>query len=152
MDSEEFGESTSTPPVTEQAEGWEKAEGSFLEDEYSSAIKGFVCLSTQGSCEQTNKQNCQIIFFDACKMWWYWKDLKSGKTLCSKSVDTFQNGQLFKNPTLYDAYIWHVSKWAIIQEPPCMLLMWSSLFAELFFPTKWAQRQRPGEFHRIVHL
>ena len=114
-------------------------------------LKGlFACQHRALVNKQTNKQNCQIIFFDACKMWWYWKDLKSGKTLCSKSVDTFQNGQLFKNPTLYDAYVWHVSKWAIIQEPSCMRLMWSSLFAELFFPTKWAQRQRPGEFHRIV--
>ena len=114
-------------------------------------LKGlFACQHRALVNKQTNKQNCQIIFFDACKMWWYWKDLKSGKTLCSKSVDTFQNGQLFKSPTLYDAYVWYVSKWAIIQEPSCMRLMWSSLFVELFFPTKWAQRQRPGEFHRIV--
>ena len=116
MDSEEFGESTSTPPVTEQAEGWEKAEGSFLEDEYFSAIEGFVCLSTHASCEQTNKQNCQIIFLTHVKCGDIERILNLGKHYAQRALtrfkmgnysrtppcmmlmfDTSQNGQLFKN-------------------------------------------------------
>ena len=103
MDYEEFGEATPTPPVTTEAEGWDKSLGCF----FKSAITPFVCLSTHPPCQQTNKQTKQQKFITVTQ----WRcdakrgTLKLGAHLqCSRSI--LHNSMLgsLSKPTILDAF------------------------------------------------